>query len=581
MCQELGRFKSLKFGGGNLLSGFLRMLSTLRIKNLALVSDLTLQLQPGYNAVTGETGAGKSIVIGALQLLLGERADRTLIRAGCDSCAVEAVFDLSNVAGAVEKLLETSGLEPCSENQLILKRVFTATGANRQFVNGSPTTLQVLAAIGRLLVDMHGPHEHQSLLHPARQLDILDSFAGLGQLREKFAALVNHERELEAQKTALVVDEQTYARQLDLLRFQVNEISSAKLLPDEQERLEQEFNRSGNAARLLELSQAALNLLTEQEDSLLRQAGELGRLLQALERLDGSAKSLLSAHEQAIGAWGELQASLRRYADTVEVDPARLGELENRINLIQSLRRKYGATVNDVIAFGDDAEKKLRQLESRDGELARLNGELEKLRREMTEVAAQLSAQRRKAIPKLAKAAARQLQDLGFRQSHFEIAISPLAAFMASGLDQVEFQFAPNAGEPARPLRAIASSGEMSRVMLALKTVLAAEDEIPLLIFDEIDANVGGETAIVVGQKMAQIAQRHQVICITHLPAVAASASSHFVVAKREEDGRTVSEITLLDDSSRAQEIARMLGGQSEAVRRHAKELLKSASHGH
>ncbi|HEY3856259.1 MAG TPA: DNA repair protein RecN [Verrucomicrobiae bacterium] len=557
------------------------MLSTLRIKNLALVSDLTLQLQPGYNAVTGETGAGKSIVIGALQLLLGERADRTLIRAGCDSCAVEAVFDLSNVAGAVEKLLETSGLEPCSENQLILKRVFTATGANRQFVNGSPTTLQVLAAIGRLLVDMHGPHEHQSLLHPARQLDILDSFAGLGQLREKFAALVNHERELEAQKTALVVDEQTYARQLDLLRFQVNEISSAKLLPDEQERLEQEFNRSGNAARLLELSQAALNLLTEQEDSLLRQAGELGRLLQALERLDGSAKSLLSAHEQAIGAWGELQASLRRYADTVEVDPARLGELENRINLIQSLRRKYGATVNDVIAFGDDAEKKLRQLESRDGELARLNGELEKLRREMTEVAAQLSAQRRKAIPKLAKAAARQLQDLGFRQSHFEIAISPLAAFMASGLDQVEFQFAPNAGEPARPLRAIASSGEMSRVMLALKTVLAAEDEIPLLIFDEIDANVGGETAIVVGQKMAQIAQRHQVICITHLPAVAASASSHFVVAKREEDGRTVSEITLLDDSSRAQEIARMLGGQSEAVRRHAKELLKSASHGH
>jgi DNA repair protein RecN (Recombination protein N) len=276
-----------------------------------------------------------------------------------------------------------------------------------------------------------------------------------------------------------------------------------------------------------------------------------------------------------------LQASLRRYADTVEVDPARLGELENRINLIQSLRRKYGATVNDVIAFGDDAEKKLRQLESRDGELARLNGELEKLRREMTEVAAQLSAQRRKAIPKLAKAAARQLQDLGFRQSHFEIAISPLAAFMASGLDQVEFQFAPNAGEPARPLRAIASSGEMSRVMLALKTVLAAEDEIPLLIFDEIDANVGGETAIVVGQKMAQIAQRHQVICITHLPAVAASASSHFVVAKREEDGRTVSEITLLDDSSRAQEIARMLGGQSEAVRRHAKELLKSASHGH
>ena len=206
------------------------MLSTLRIKNLALVSDLTLQLQAGYNAVTGETGAGKSIVIGALQLLLGERADRTLIRAGSDSCSVEAVFELGDLTGAVEKVLAASGLEPCSENQLILKRVFTAAGANRQFVNGSPTTLQVLASIGRLLVDMHGPHEHQSLLHPARQLDILDAFAGLGALREKFSTLAGHERELEAQiRPRLIVDEQTYARQLDLLRFQVNEISLREL----------------------------------------------------------------------------------------------------------------------------------------------------------------------------------------------------------------------------------------------------------------------------------------------------------------------------------------------------------------
>ena len=324
--------------------------------------------------------------------------------------------------------------------------------------------------------------------------------------------------------------------------------------------------------------------MTEQRGFAFARAGWRTRtdFAEALERLDASAISLLSAHEQAIGAWGELQALLRRYADTVEVDPARLSELESRLNLVQSLRRKYGATVNDVIAFGEDAEKKLRQLESRDAELAKLNGELEKLRQEMREIAGQLSAQRRKAIPKLAKAAARQLQDLGFQQSHFEIAISAASALTASGADQVEFQFAPNTGEPARPLRAIASSGEMSRVMLALKTVLAAEDEIPLLIFDEIDANVGGETAVVVGQKMSQIAQRHQVICITHLPAVAASATtSHFWSwAKRQEEGRTVSEITLLDDAGRVQEITRMLGGQSEAARRHAKELHKSASYG-
>jgi DNA repair protein RecN (Recombination protein N) len=558
--------------------GLLTMLNTLRIKNLALVSDLTLLLKAGYNAITGETGAGKSIIIGALDLLLGERADRTLIRAACDSCSVEAVFEFGRVGGAVEKLLDENGLEPCAENQLILKRVFTAAGANRQFVNGSPTTLQVLAAIGRELVDMHGPHEHQSLLHPARQLDILDAFAGLGPLREKFAVLVTRERALEAQKAALIVDERTYAQQLDLLRFQVNEIFSAKLQPDEEERVEQEFKRTGNAARLLELSQAALNLLSEQDDSLLRHAGELGRTLQALQRLDGGAASLLAAHEQAAGAWGELQSALRRYADTVEADPARLSQLEQRLDLIHSLRRKYGATPAAVIAFGVDAEKKLRQLESRDAELARLNGELEKLRREIAEHGGELSAQRRKAIPKLAKAAAQQLQGLGFQQSHFTIAIRASNAFTPSGMDEIEFQFAPNAGEPARPLRAIASSGEMSRVMLALKTVLAAEDEIPLLVFDEIDANVGGETAVVVGEKMSQIARRHQVICITHLPAVAASASWHFVVTKRQEEGRTISEITLLDKSGRLQELARMLGGQSEAARRHAEDLLKSAN---
>ncbi len=319
------------------------MLSTLRIKNLALVSDLTLLLQPGYNAVTGETGAGKSIIIGALDLLLGERADRTLIRAGCDSCSVEAVFEFGRRITAMERLLDVNGLEPCSENQLILKRVFTSGGANRQFVNGSPTTLQILAAIGRELVDMHGPHDHQSLLHPARQLDILDAFAILGPLREKFAALVTRQRALEAQKAELIVDEQTYAQQLDLLRFQVNEISSARLLPDEQERVEQEFKRTGNAARLLELSQDALNLLGEQDDSLLRQAGELGRTLQALQRLDAGASSLLAAHEQAAGAWGELQSALRRYADTVEVDPARLSQLAQRIDLINSLRRSLPA----------------------------------------------------------------------------------------------------------------------------------------------------------------------------------------------------------------------------------------------
>ena len=552
------------------------MLSTLRIKNLALVSDVTLQLQPGYNAITGETGAGKSIIIGALHLVLGERADRDLIRSGCESCSVEAVFEGAPLPG-VQKSLEENGLEPCADDQLLLKRVLTAAGANRQFINGSPATLQTLAAVGRELVDMHGPHEHQSLLHPGRQLDILDAFAGLNPTRQTFAGLVRREKELDDEKAALIVDEQTYARQLDLLRFQCREIAAARLQAEEEGRLTEDLQRAANASRLLELSQEALHLLDEPEDSLLRRAGALGRALQALQRLDSSAAGLLALHEQAVSAWNELPAGLRRYAEGVEADPARLRQLEERYNLLQSLKRKYGATLGEVIAFGGEAQRKLESLEQRDAELARINGALQTLRQEMAAVAGELSARRSKAIPKLVKAAMKQLQGLGFQQSHFEISLQTAATHSASGLDEIEFQFAPNAGEPARPLRAIASSGEMSRVMLALKTVLAAEDEIPLLVFDEIDANVGGGTAAVVGEKMRQIARRHQVVCITHLPAVAAGAAAHYLVTKRVESGRTISEITMLDAGERVHEIARMLGGQTETALRHAREMLEQA----
>jgi DNA repair protein RecN (Recombination protein N) len=293
-----------------------------------------------------------------------------------------------------------------------------------------------------------------------------------------------------------------------------------------------------------------------------------------LQRLDPAAAPLLNAHQQASVAWSELQSDLRRYADTVEVEPDRLRQLEERVNLLQTLKRKYGTTLADVIAFGEAANKSLQNLEGRDAELARLNTALEKLHVEMEKVGRELSAKRRQAIPKLAKAAMQQLRDLGFQQSRFDAVLRTREDFTASGFDEIEFQFAPNAGEPARPLRAIASSGEMSRVMLALKTVLAAQDEIPVLVFDEIDANVGGETAVVVGEKMASIARRRQVICITHLPAVAASASTHFVVTKRVEGGRTISEITLLDRSQRITELTRMLGGRTDAARRHAEELL-------
>ncbi|MDB6058982.1 MAG: recn: dna repair protein recn [Verrucomicrobiales bacterium] len=546
------------------------MLSTLRIKNLALVSDLTLHLQPGYNVITGETGAGKSIIIGALNLVLGQRADRDAIRAGADQCSVEAVFEVGK-RKPIDTLLEENGVEPCAEGQLIIKRTFSAAGSNRQFINGSPTTLQTLSQLGEHLVDMHGPHEHQSLLRQRSQLDALDGFAGLLPLRKEFESAARLCRSIEADKAALIVDEQTYAQQLDLLRFQTNEISAARLQPSEEAAVDQDFQRASNAARLLELTQNALDVLSEADNSLLTQSAEIGRNLHELQRLDPGATEVLNAHEQVTSSLRELQAALGHYSERIEVDPARLRELESRVDLLQSLKRKYGPKLEDVIAFGESAKQKLHNLEQRDVEVERLNAQLAKAKKEVTRIGRDLTAQRKKATPKFSKAVTKQLNDLGFAQSPFEVALTSAS----EGEDASEFQFAPNPGEPPRPLRAIASSGELSRVMLALKTVLASEDQIPVLVFDEIDANVGGETAGVVGEKMLQIASTHQVLCITHLPPVAATASTHFVVSKRQHEGRTISEIQLLDRTQRVNEIARMLGGQTEAARKHAQALLR------
>ncbi len=581
------------------------MLTTLRVRNLALVTDLTLELRPGYNVITGETGAGKSIIIGALNLVLGERADRTLIRSGEESCSVEAMFEVGVQASAcfkgtlkreLQQFLEENGLEACEDGQLVLKRTFSANGANRQFVNGSPTTIGTLTTIGEWLVDIHGPHDHQSLLNPTKQLLILDAFGGLEGEREAFGDLVRRRMALAAEKSALIVDEKTYAQQLDLLRFQVQEITAARLQPGEDEQEGVDFNRASKAAKLLQLSQAAAGVLSESDQSLLTQAGAVGRMLQELHRMDSGASALEELHVQAVGTLRDLQAALSRYAEKVDVDPAKLAELEERLDLIHSLKRKYGSSLDEVISFGEEAKRKLQSLEGRDVELSRINAELAKLDSEILKAGQSLSSKRRKIIPQLAKAVSKQLQDLGFKQARFDANLTTDSAgdettslksgdgqsrptsspaMRQTGFDQIEFQFAPNPGEPAKSLRAIASSGELARVMLALKTVLAAEDEIPVLIFDEVDANVGGETAHAVGGKMKQIAARRQVLCITHLPQVAAPADAHYLVDKQIKNGRTISEIQLLDKKERVTELARMLGGQSDAARKHAEALLK------
>ena len=557
------------------------MLTDLRIKNLALVNDLAIQFGPGYNSITGETGAGKSILIGALGLVLGERADRTLIRDGDDHCSVEAIIEVADLGKAFHSHLDKNGIEPCEENQLFLKRSFSASGGNRQFVNGSPTTLNVLASIGEWLVDIHGPHDHQSLLKAARQLDILDAYGGLEKQRANFAVLVDLRAGLAAQKTELIVDEDAYARELDLLRFQVSEIESAQLKATEEAELEQAFQRATHSARLAELSDEARQLIDSGEPNATDLASALGRALQEMAGIDPGAESLLADQTAISGQLADLGAAVTDYAERLSLDPAQMKLVEERYNLVQSLKRKYGSTLPKVIAFGDNASKRLAALEGRDEELARLNADSAKLDEQIQTLGQSLSAARKAIAPKLVEEAERQLNDLGFLQSRFDVEIidpSELGqaetAVSRTGFDQIEFLFAPNPGEPFKPLKAIASSGEMARVMLALKTVLATQDSIPILVFDEVDSNLGGETAGVVGEKMKQIGDNRQVLCITHLAPVAAAGHRHYFVSKEVVEGRTLTRVTQLDGESRVDELTRMLGGGGAAARQHAEELL-------
>ena len=557
------------------------MLTDLRIKNLALVNDLAIQFGPGYNSITGETGAGKSILIGALGLVLGERADRTLIRDGDDHCSVEAIIEVADLGKAFHSHLEKNGIEPCEENQLYLKRSFSASGGNRQFVNGSPTTLNVLASIGEWLVDIHGPHDHQSLLKAARQLDILDAYGGMEKQRANFAVLVDLRAGLAAQKAELIVDEDAYARELDLLRFQVSEIESAQLKATEEEELEQAFQRATHSARLADLSAEARQLIDSGEPNTTDLTSALGRALQEMAGIDPGAESLLADQTAISGQLADLGAAVADYAERLSLDPVQMKLVEERYNLVQSLKRKFGSTLPKVIAFGDNASKRLAALEGRDEELARLNADSAKLDEQIQTLGQALSVARKAIAPKLVEEAERQLNDLGFLQSRFDVEfIDPSKLGQAettvsrTGFDQIEFMFSPNPGEPLKPLKAIASSGEMARVMLALKTVLATQDTIPILVFDEVDSNLGGETAGVVGEKMKQIGGNRQVLCITHLAPVAAAGHRHYFVSKEVVEGRTLTRVTQLDVESRLDELTRMLGGGGAAARQHAEELL-------
>ena len=549
------------------------VLALLRIKNLALVEELEWEIAPGFIAITGETGAGKSIIIGALQLLLGERADKSLIRTGADLCTVEAVFAGEDLRKLNAQLIE-AGVEPC-ESDLIVKRTFSASGGNRQFINGSPATLAVLKNLGDELVDLHGPHDHQSLLSPEKQLGLLDSFA---RAEEQLSEYQKHYRQLQtllAEHAALCTAETAREQELDLLRHQINEISSANLVAGEEEEIESRYKLASNSRRLIELASAVASKLSEADDSVLSHLAETQRLLRELEKIDNSITQFSSAHAASVVELSEIARSLSNYAEKLDLDPAQLSALEQRVSLFETLKRKYGGSIAEVIAFGERATERMRKIEGRDAEMERLIREIEITRTSLNRSGQALRKLRTKAAPKLSEKIRRNLRDLGFRQSEFDAKLAALDEPRPTGFDSVELLFSPNPGEPLKPLRAIASSGEISRLMLAIKSALAAHDAISLLVFDEIDTNVGGEIAHAVGAKMQTLGRDHQVICITHLPQVAATASSHFVVTKEVVGGRTYSQLREVRGKSRQEEIARMLGGKSESALELAASLLK------
>jgi DNA repair protein RecN (Recombination protein N) len=549
------------------------VLNLLRIKNLALVEELEWQMKPGFVAVTGETGAGKSIIIGALQLLLGERADKNLIRTGADVCTVEAAF-----TGDFKKLnpqLEEAGVEPC-DGDLIIKRTLSTGGTNRQFINGSPTTLSILKNLGDDLVDLHGPHDHQSLLSPDKQLALLDSFAHAGEILAEYRKHFAQLQSLVAEHATLNTAETAREQELDLLRHQITEINSAKLSADEEEEIQSHYKLASNSKRLIELASGISRRLAESDDAVLSQLAETHKLLRELEKIDNSISQFVTGHETAVVELGEIARSLANYAEKLDLDPEQLASLEQRVSLFETLKRKYGASIVEVIEFGQRAEERMRKIEGRDAELERLTVEIEKARANLNKNGEALRKLRAKATPKLSQMIRKNLVDLGFRQSEFEAKLSALEEPRANGFDAVELLFSPNPGEPLKPLRSIASSGEISRLMLAIKSALAAQDAIPLLVFDEIDANVGGEIANAVGAKMQTLAGEHQVICITHLAPVAAAASHHFVVTKDVVRGRTHSQLHEVTGKARQEEVARMLGGKGESALKLAATLLEN-----
>ena len=554
------------------------MLRNLKIKNLALVDDAKVGFNGGLNVITGETGAGKSLLIGALRLLLGERADKSMIRTGETTCSVYAEFGLEDTAH-VDAILSDIGLEPCAGGLLIIRRVITSS-SSKTMVNDEPVTLQLLKRLGNVLVDMHGPYDHQSLLDTGTQLEVLDAFGQVDHAKAAYQAEYSKLRKIQKQIDALNSDnEEDLERQIEFLAYRVAEIEAAKLSVEEDGQVEEEHSVIANSQQVIELANGAVNALAGGEEGCAFDAlAAAQRNLNQLIKLMPEAQAWHDEVESAVEQVQEVVRSIESFAAGIDASPERMQWLDDRLTTYQTLKRKYGATVEEILQNRETWEQQLDELRGRDKRRAELQAELEMVLLSVEKAGLELRGKRENVADHLSGCITRELVDIGFEHGFFDVQLTPCTPG-PSGMDEIEFGFAPNAGEDMRPLRMIASSGEISRVMLATKAVLARHDRIPVLVFDEIDANVGGEIGGAVGRKLAQVAQCHQLICITHLPQVAACGTTHLAVSKKVEDGRTYTEVQLLDEESRPEEIARMLGGKdsTNVTLQHAKEMLDNS----
>ncbi|MFH2013082.1 MAG: DNA repair protein RecN [Pseudomonadota bacterium] len=569
------------------------MLTELTIKNFAIIDELALSFSAGLNVLSGETGAGKSIIINAINLVQGRRTSADIIRSDEEEAIVESLFDISDNSTIQYK---TDGLEIGKEENLLIKRVISRSGKNRVFINGGLATLGMLAGIGENLIAISGQHESQLLLNPERHIDILDDFGNLHPLREKVETLFKRLIKLSNELADLTNAANKREERESLLDFQLNEIERSNIRVGEDEELKREKDILINSEKLLEYSNHAYNTIYGAKESVLENLKGVINNIKDISRIDSSLEKLHDAMESSIIELEDIALSLRDYAHKVEFEPAKLERVEERLLEINKLKKKYGPTIDEILQYKDNIHKELEGISNSEDTISHLREELHDTEVEILKLAKDLSDERRASAEKLKKSIEEELWSVGMEKAAFETSINNHRfntkgsldenvdigdlRITRKGIDDIEFLFSANPGEPPKALSRIASGGELSRVILVLKSILAQKGGVETLIFDEVDAGIGGRVADIVGQKLKSLSKFHQVICITHLPQIACFADTHFSISKNVKDGRTVTSVKRLNKEERIGEIARMLAGAeiTETVKEHAREMVEKTA---